>query len=169
MTGPTPIDPHREIQLFPEVPKHDPGPQGKCGSGLFLVGRRFRCAAGCKSHNGNSEVSLIFCIGISVFTGGNTLSGVAHRFVTCSARRLSDSYLFHFPHSRTFRRLAQCRALTRQITLPTSSATSNAPWRSSATPTGRPNALPSSLKKPVKTSIGKPAGLPALKGTKITL
>ena len=48
--------------------------------------------------------------------------------------------------------------LTRQMVLPTSSATSSAPRRSSSTPTGRPKALPSSLTKPVSTSSGRPLG-----------
>src|SRR5688572_24205833 len=58
---------------------------------------------------------------------------------------------------------------TRQITFPTSSATSNAPRLSIATPTGRPMASPFSLTNPVNTSIGGPAGLPAVNETKITL
>ena len=41
---------------------------------------------------------------------------------------------------------------TRQMTLPTSSATSKLPARSIATPTGRPNASRSALMKPVRTS-----------------
>jgi hypothetical protein len=52
--------------------------------------------------------------------------------------------------------MTQCRVLTRQTTLPTSSATSNAPDLSSTTPTGRPKALPSPLRKPVSTSTGSP-------------
>jgi hypothetical protein len=60
-------------------------------------------------------------------------------------------------------------AATRHTTLPTSSATSNAPFLSIATPTGRPNAVPSGLTKPVSTSIGGPAGLLFLKGTNTTL
>jgi uncharacterized protein DUF1194 len=59
--------------------------------------------------------------------------------------------------------------VTRQTTLPTSSATSSAPLRSMATPTGRPNASPSLLRKPVRMSTGMPAGRPSLNGTKITL
>lgn len=58
---------------------------------------------------------------------------------------------------------------TRQMILPTSSATSRAPDLSNATPTGRPCALPSASTKPVSTSCGAPAGLPSAKGTKITL
>lgn len=54
---------------------------------------------------------------------------------------------------------------TRQITLPTSSATSNAPLRSMATPTGRPSALPLSSRKPVSTSTGGPLGRASEKGT----
>lgn len=45
MTIPTPIDPHRDIQLFPEVPKHDPGPRWQVrfwavfgGQALSLIG-----------------------------------------------------------------------------------------------------------------------------------
>jgi hypothetical protein len=56
--------------------------------------------------------------------------------------------------------------LTRQIT---SSATSNEPFASSATPTGRPFAQPSWLRSPVRTSSGAPLGLPPSNGTKITL
>jgi hypothetical protein len=55
---------------------------------------------------------------------------------------------------------------TRQMTLPTSSATSKLPARSIATPTGRPNASRSAL-KPVRTSTGCPAGRPGAKGTLI--
>src|SRR3982074_871375 len=47
--------------------------------------------------------------------------------------------------------------LTRQIVLPTSSATSSAPLVSIATPTGRPRASPPSLTKPGSTSLGSPA------------
>ena len=50
------------------------------------------------------------------------------------------------------------RELTRQITLPTSSATSSAPVLSAVTPTGRPIALPSAERKPVSTSIGLAPG-----------
>ena len=63
----------------------------------------------------------------------------------------------------------QDAALTRQITLPTSSATSSAPFASSTTPTGRPYAWPSSLKNPVSTSTGGPTARPSTNGTKITL
>jgi hypothetical protein len=66
-------------------------------------------------------------------------------------------------------RIDQRAAVTRQITLPTSSATSSAPRASIATPTGRPSAPPSSSRNPVSTSIGAPAGRPAAKGTKTTL
>ena len=59
-------------------------------------------------------------------------------------------------------------ARTRQITLPTSSATSKAPARSIATPTGRPRALPLASRKPVSTSCTAPAGRPLAKGTKTT-
>lgn len=54
---------------------------------------------------------------------------------------------------------------TRQMTLPTSSATSKAPLRSIATPTGRPSALPLSSRKPVSTSTGRPLGCASEKGT----
>jgi hypothetical protein len=47
-------------------------------------------------------------------------------------------------------------AVTRQMVLPTSSTTSNAPRLSMATPTGRPIPLPFSLTKPVRTSTGSP-------------
>jgi hypothetical protein len=60
-------------------------------------------------------------------------------------------------------------AATRQMTFPTSSATSNAPLPSIATPTGRPIASPFSRTKPVRTSIDGPDGLPPENGTKITL
>ena len=56
-------------------------------------------------------------------------------------------------------------ATTRQMTLPTSSATSSAPRLSSVTPTGRPLAAPLALRKPVSTSTGIPDGLPASNGT----
>jgi len=60
--------------------------------------------------------------------------------------------------------------VTRQTTLPTSSATSKAPFLSMATPTGRPHASPSGLRKPLRTSSGAaPEGLPCANGTKITL
>jgi hypothetical protein len=58
---------------------------------------------------------------------------------------------------------------TRQTVLPTSSATSSAPFESIATPTGRPMALPSRSRNPVSTSTGGPEGVPPVKGTKITL
>jgi hypothetical protein len=57
---------------------------------------------------------------------------------------------------------------TLHTTFPTSSATSNAPRRSIATPTGRPRACPSSERKLVSTSIASPAGRPFANGTKIT-
>lgn len=61
-------------------------------------------------------------------------------------------------------------AVTRQIALPTSSATSNPPRPSIATPTGRPMASPLLLTNPVSTSTGIADGLPlSSKGTKITL
>src|SRR5262249_12759346 len=55
------------------------------------------------------------------------------------------------------------------MTRPTSSATSNAPARSTTTPTGRPKASLSSLRKPLKTSAGFPAGRPSANGTWTTL
>ena len=72
----------------------------------------------------------------------------------------------HCPASR--RRPDQGAAVTRQMVLPTSSATSRLPRPSSATPTGRPLACPLASRNPVSTSIGSPAGLPSTKGTKIT-
>src|SRR4051794_38133898 len=51
--------------------------------------------------------------------------------------------------------------VTRQMVLPTSSATSRAPSLAMATPTGRPCALPSDETKPVSTSTGMPDGLPS--------
>src|SRR6187455_1047128 len=59
--------------------------------------------------------------------------------------------------------------VTRHTVLPTSSATSRAPFESTATPTGRPRALPSSSTNPVSTSSGSPLGRPSANGTKITL
>lgn len=58
---------------------------------------------------------------------------------------------------------------TRQMALPTSSATSKAPRASKATPTGRPRALPSALRKPVSTSCGRPCGRPSWNATNTTL
>ena len=59
---------------------------------------------------------------------------------------------------------------TRQIALPTSSATSSAPARSTATPTGRPRAHRRSRPGTrVTTSSGSPAGRPLAKGTNTTL
>jgi hypothetical protein len=60
-------------------------------------------------------------------------------------------------------------AVTRQMRLPTSSATSSPPRPSGATPTGRPSALPEVSRKPVSTSSGGPEGRPPAKGTKTTL
>jgi VWFA-related protein len=48
------------------------------------------------------------------------------------------------------------RPVTRQTTLPTSSATSTAPRVSSATPTGRPKASPFSVTNPASRSTGTP-------------
>ena len=62
-----------------------------------------------------------------------------------------------------------CAGVTRQMILPTSSATRSAPALSSTTPAGRPFASPSSLKKPVSTSSAAPDGIPSVNGTKITL
>src|SRR5688500_7524448 len=59
--------------------------------------------------------------------------------------------------------------VTRQMVLPTSSATSSAPRPSMATPTGRPIASPFSRTNPVSRSTGMPDGLPSANGTKITL
>ena len=72
-------------------------------------------------------------------------------------------------HAFMIARYPYSSAVTRQITLPTSSAISRAPLLSIATPTGRPMASPFSLTKPVSTSTGSPDGLPPEKGTKITL
>lgn len=52
------------------------------------------------------------------------------------------------------------RRLTRQMTLPTSSATSSAPLLSIATPTGRPIALLSRPIKPLRISCGRQPGQP---------
>src|SRR5688572_26524481 len=60
-------------------------------------------------------------------------------------------------------------AVTRQIVLPTSSATSRAPRVSIATPTGRPLASPLSFTKPVRTSTSGPDGAPFANGTNTTL
>ena len=77
-----------------------------------------------------------------------------------AAERLADA---------TLARVRQGAELTRQIVLPTSSATSNAPRESIATPTGRPCASPASVRNPVSTSTGVPAGFPPANGTKMTL
>ena len=61
------------------------------------------------------------------------------------------------------------RPLTRQTTLPRSSAISSAPVRSTATPTGRPRARPCVSRKPVTTSRALPLGRPPLNGTQTTL
>ncbi len=58
---------------------------------------------------------------------------------------------------------------TRQILLPTSSATSKAPVLLIATPTGLPKAFKSVERNPVKISFGTPEGLPLVNGTKTTL
>ena len=55
---------------------------------------------------------------------------------------------------RAYRVRARSAGVTRQMRLPTSSATSSAPRPSTATPTGRPSALPSSSRKPVRISSG---------------
>ena len=60
-------------------------------------------------------------------------------------------------------------AVTRQIALPTSSATSTPPPASTATPTGRPRALPSSPTNPSSTVSGGPEGRPFENGTNTTL
>jgi len=58
--------------------------------------------------------------------------------------------------------------LTRQMMLPTSSATRRAPSRATATPTGRPRARPLASRKPVSTSTGAPFGAPSANGTNTT-
>ena len=59
--------------------------------------------------------------------------------------------------------------VTRQMVLPTSSATSSAPRLSIARPTGRPWARPFESRNPSTTVMGNsPVGLPFAKGTKIT-
>jgi carbonic anhydrase len=55
-------------------------------------------------------------------------------------------------------------AVMRQTVSPASTATINAPPRSTATPTGRPRALPSCWRNPVTKSTGAPAGWPSLNG-----
>jgi len=59
--------------------------------------------------------------------------------------------------------------VTRQITLPTSSATSSAPRLSKATPTGRPQASSCGERNPVRRSTGLPDGRPFSKGISTTL
>ena len=59
--------------------------------------------------------------------------------------------------------------LTRQTVFPTSSATSSAPTRSTATPTGRPWVSPPPARNPVRKSCAIPEGRPPAKGTKTTL
>ena len=76
-------------------------------------------------------------------------------------RRVGDGHARLTPRHRV--------AETRHTALPTSSATSSAPVRSSATPTGRPCASPAADRKPVSTSIGAPDGRPSANGTKTTL
>ena len=63
------------------------------------------------------------------------------------------------------------RPVTRQITSPTSSATSNdEPSGPTATPTGRPyDSRSSGARKPVRMSRGGPAGRPSTNGTNTTL
>ena len=62
----------------------------------------------------------------------------------------------------------QRAAAARQMTLPTSSATSSPPRPSSATPTGRPCARPSASRNPLSTSMGSPFGLPSANATNTT-
>jgi len=52
-----------------------------------------------------------------------------------------------------------CAEIARHIVLPTSSATSSAPFLSSATPTGRPQPSPAGPMNPLSTSIGLPDGV----------
>jgi hypothetical protein len=60
--------------------------------------------------------------------------------------------------------------VTRQITSPTSSATSREPSGPIATPTGRPkDSRSSGARNPVRMSRGGPAGRPFASGTKTTL
>src|SRR6185503_2104659 len=66
-------------------------------------------------------------------------------------------------------RVNVCDPTTRQIAFPTSSATSNPPRESNATPTGRPRALPSASRNPMRRSTGIPEGFPLVNGTKTTL
>ena len=77
--------------------------------------------------------------------------------------------ILNVPVSDSVRDADFAAGVTRHIVLPTSSATSSAPFLSSRTPTSRPCASPLSLRKPVSTSCGPPDGLPSLNGTKITL
>src|SRR5262245_31402760 len=90
------------------------------------------------------------------------------RISTASAARPACALLGKYRHG-VVAALCGAAGVTRQIVLPTSSATSSAPDLSIATPTGRPCASPASLKKPVRTSSGWPEGRPPSKGTKITL
>ena len=109
---------------------------------------------------------------------------VGHRHRTCGAQRprltrhsIADrpgTFVVRGPFSWVrsdvaLERLQHSQGLMRQIVLPTSSATSNPPRVSTATPTGRPYASPSGLRKPVSRSIGMPVGLPLANGTNTTL
>lgn len=90
---------------------------------------------------------------------------------TCSTCHcnMSQPSRIPLPHRKIFNSYLATAGVTRHMMLPTSSATSSAPVRSTATPTGRPCASPCSLTKPVNTSSGGPAGRPSTNGTKITL
>jgi hypothetical protein len=85
------------------------------------------------------------------------------------ARHLVEPRSPHSERQGLAAALRRSAGVTRQIVLPTSSATRSAPDLPTATPTGRPCAVPSALKNPVRTSSGGPEGRPPSKGTKITL
>jgi len=100
----------------------------------------------------------VHCSPVSPCRSRDGKTGHASR---CLASVRPSSRTSRVGHRNTF----DYRAETRQMVLPTSSATKSPPRVSSATPTGRPIASPSAPRKPVSTFVGKPDGRPALKGT----
>src|SRR6185312_17542445 len=83
------------------------------------------------------------------------------------ARAVAAELVRHVDHDRDRRH--QRAPATRQIVLPTSSATSNAPSLAIVTPTGRPRAWPFASRNPVNMSIGLPTGCPFRNFTNTTL
>jgi bacterioferritin (cytochrome b1) len=92
------------------------------------------------------------------------LMGVSRELVAglCPGFRLKASIYWRCSHLTSRSICAVTYTVTRQMVLPTSSATSNAPCWSMATPTGRPNARPLALRNPLSTSTGLPLGCPAV-------